>query len=86
MIILKNNRNCGGAPYPVYPYPMMPMNQGPMNQGPMNQGMMNQMPSQMLMNQDTSSLSNQINNLEKRVNALENLVGNTGFNSNFQMM
>jgi len=82
-------RNCQGTPYPVYPMPMAPIGfqdqmgypmqyQNPMNyQSPMNyQGIMN----------NSNDLTNQVNNLEKRVTALENMVKNNYNSSNFQMM
>ena len=80
------------APYPVYPtYPgMMPMNQGMpmMNQGVMpimNQGMPNNimMPTvpntntMTSMNSDYTTLSNQVNNLERRVSRLESMINSS---------
>ena len=86
----ERNCGCGGnqTPYPVYPaYGMMPM-QGIGNQGMPMQGMMNQgigMPNNImmptvpnnnniLMNNDYSSLANQVNNLERRVSRLESMM------------
>ena len=79
---MKKERNCGcggnGAPYPVYPtYPgMMPMNQG-MGMYPMNQGIMpNQigMPNNIMIGNDYNTLVNQVNNIERRVSRLENMM------------
>ena len=81
------------APYPVYPtYPgVMPINQMGMNQGMypmMGQNMMNQgigMPNNIVMpispssnmGTDYSTLANQVNNLERRVSRLENMMNSS---------
>ena len=86
----ERNCGCGGNnQYPVYPtYPgVMPINQMGMNQGMypmMGQGMINQgMPNNIMMptalnnntmNSDYSTLVNQVNNLERRVARLENMM------------
>lgn len=89
---MKKDRNCM---YPTYPIPYMPMNQGmpnmipgmmPVIPGANQPGMMPGMPSQ---STDMTSITNQINALEKRVSNLESLVGgnNTNYNtSTYQMM
>ena len=89
----ERNCGCGGnqAPYPVYPtYPgMIPMNQGMIN--PMNQGMGQMIPNQVGMpnnimmptvsnmnsSNDYSALLNQVNNLERRVSRLENMMNSS---------
>ncbi len=100
---MKKDRNCGcqypvyPAVSPVYPAPMYPT---PMLPGGMNQmpGGMNQMPNmpqtpnmnqgnQMNIESQLNSMMTQINNLERRVSALETTVGPTNYNnSNYQMM
>ena len=87
MFILKKDRNCE-CNYPVYPtYPgMVPMmNQGiqPMmpNQGmysnmvmPNNIGMPTVPNTNTMIGNDYQSLMNQVNNLERRVSRLENMM------------
>ncbi|MEG2322426.1 MAG: hypothetical protein RSB71_02965 [Bacilli bacterium] len=87
---MRKDRNCGAGGYPIYPTPGM----GPMM---MPNPMMPQMMPQMMPNTQpngapscsNNSLEQQVNNLEKRVLALENLMQtpNNNYNtSNFQMM
>lgn len=93
---MKKDRNCGNVPYPIYQAPMMPNMMGPMvgPMMPMMQPNMVSMPNTTntgSLEQQVSSLTNQVNNLEKRVVALESLVGTPNYNanynnSNFQMI
>ena len=75
---MKQERNCGASAYPVYPaYPNPGMNPGipPMMPG-QNIGMPNniEMPTVPNNNIIDNNLMDQINNLEKRVSRLEDLV------------
>ncbi len=100
---MKKDRNCGMAPYPIYPMPASNMMMGMPMGAPMGapMGMPMGMPSgcggampatpssqSFMQMQDNKDLSAQVANLEKRVSALENMVGtNSNYNtSNFQMM
>jgi len=103
---MKKDRNCGNnaTPYPVYQMqqpmmPMAPMYQGnmPYMQQPMTNQMMNTYPMNQInysstsIEQQLSTMSSQITNLERRVNTLENIIGasangNNYNTSNFQMM
>jgi len=96
---MKKDRNCGAVPYPIYQQPMMPNMIGPMPQPnmmmqpnmvqgmPMMQpNMIQGMPSSTntgSLEQQVNSLTAQVNNLEKRVVALEGLVGTPNYNSNY---
>lgn len=93
---MKKDRNCG-VPYPIYPMPnpnMMPNMGMPMGMPNMmpnmmpNTGMPNMGTTNMPSQNYSTDINNQINNLEKRVTALENMVGtNTNYNpNNFQIM
>ncbi len=80
---MKKDRDCGmqymGA------MPMMPMMPIP-NQMPNYQMSNYQMPNYQMNNQ-SNDIINQLNNLEKRISVLENMMNNNNYNnSNYQMM
>lgn len=97
---MKKDRNCSGAtPYPIYqPVPqMMPPMMGQMPMQPIQpmqptytQPSYNQpMYSQNTLENQVANLTSQMNNLERRVAALEGTIGtnlNNYNTSNFQMM
>lgn len=69
---MKKERNCA-VPYPIYPQmQMMPIPNMPYN---MN-----------YQENDLTNLNNQVQNLERRVAALEGLLGNNYNTTNYQMM
>ncbi len=73
---MKSKRNCPMA----YGMPMMmpPMMMQPYNQMPTYTGQMND---------NDTDIVNRLNNLEKRVSALENMYGTNNYNSsNYQML
>ena len=97
---MKKDRNCGMNPYPIYPAyqgmapgmmggPMQYPNVG-MNMQYPDMGMNNpQMPTGgSSIEQQLSTMNNQINSLERRVSSLESLVGTSNkYNtSNYQVM
>ena len=96
---VKKDRDCGGMAYPVYPQMVpnyggmvMPGQMIPMPGG-MNMGMTNVPLTSVqstINSNDLNTLTNQVNNLEQRVRALENTVqGSSGSNynsTNYQMM
>lgn len=96
---MKKERDCGMTPYPIYPMmqgaqmgpgmspqmmgPQMGPGMAPQMMGPqMGPGMSNT-PS---CDQQLNSLNSKVNNLEKRVTALENKTGNSYNESNYYMV
>ena len=99
---MKKERDCNGGktPYPIYqPYPMggvmpqmMPNMMPQMNPNMMNQNFgynnFNQTGTSTI-EQQINNLNNQVNSLERRISNLENMIGNTStqYNtSNYQVM
>ena len=83
---MKKERNCGGAPYPIYP--MYPGMMGQFGMPIMSQNYMMQDQSSGTIEQQLTNINNQITNLERRISNLESLIGNTTKynNTNYQVM